>query len=368
MEKFCVLFSKELKEYDFGEGHPLSQRRGEEFLIFLKEKIKKDFPVLNAKEISDKDLELICEKDYIDFTKNFFSSSHLGKKYNGRFFKYHSGDNFPGKNPGNVERGARFIIGQAKLAGDLISQKKFKKVISLGGGLHHAKRNFGEGFCIYNDVAFCAKYLKEKNWFKKILILDTDAHAGNGTMEYFYEDETVLFIDIHQDPATLYPGTGFLWQMGKARGRGFTVNLPLAPFSGDESYELLFEKIVNPLVEEFEPELIIRNGGGDPHFADPLTQLGMTVNGFKMVGEKVRKLAEISEGRLIDLVVSGYNQEVLHWSWLGIISGIIGENLKLKDIPFPPDLEEKRKSAFFQTKELVKKASKILSPFWRCFR
>jgi len=375
MEGFAILFRKEIQEYDFGPGHPFHRRKGEEFLNFLKE--KKEFPILKAEKASNEDLELICQKDYIEFTKNYFERANLGESYpegepsvsygasNGKFFQYHSADNLPREKPGKIEEAARYIIGQAKLACDLVWQGKFKKIISVGGGLHHAKKNFGEGFCLYNDVAFCARYLLEKYNLKRILILDTDAHGGNGTMEYFYQTPKVLLIDLHQDPRTLYPGTGFMEQIGEGKGRGFTINIPLPMFAGYDSYKLTFEEIVEPVVKEFEPQIIIRNGGSDPHFADELTQLGLTVEGFRMLGEKVKNLAKICDDKLIDLIASGYNQKVLFPSWLALISGIIDVNVELKE-PIPAQFT--KDSVFEETKKMMKEIKKILTPYWRCFR
>jgi acetoin utilization protein AcuC len=358
--KFGFLFRKEVNEYDFGKGHPFHGRRGEEFLKLLKEKTKKEFPILEAEPAKDEDLFLICSKDYIEFTKNFFEAKHLGKDFNGRFYLYHSQDNFPGENPGNIEKAARFIVGQAKLAADLVLGSKLKKVISLGGGLHHARFNFGEGFCLYNDVAFCAKYLLEKYNLERILILDTDAHGGNGTMEYFWEEKRVLFIDIHQDPTTLYPGTGFIEQIGGGEGRGFTVNIPLPPFSGDRVYKLVFEEIVEPIVKKFKPQIILRNGGSDPHFSDPLTNLNLTIEGFKMIGEKVRELSKISDEREIDFIASGYNLKTLPYCWLALVSGLLDLKIPLekeKEIKEPEEVIEK-------AKEIVFKIKKILKPYW----
>jgi len=358
--EFAILFSKEIDEYDFGEGHPFHGRRGEAFLNFFKEKVKFNFPVLKAKEATDKDLLLICQKDYVEFTKEFFEKANKGEKFDGKFYQYHSIDNLPIGQPGKIEKAARYIVGQAKLAADLIWQGKFKKVISLGGGLHHAKPSFGEGFCLYNDVAFCAKYLIEKYNLKRILILDTDAHAGNGTKEYFYEDEKVLFIDIHQDPKTLYPGTGFIDEIGSGKGEGFTVNVPLPPQAGDSSYKIVFEEIVELLTKKFKPEIIIRNGGSDPHFSDSLTNLGLTLKGFKLIGEKVRKMAKVCGGKEIDLIASGYNLEVLPFSWANLIFGLTGI-----------DLEIKERTRFFQikdpieeTKEVIKKIKERFKKYW----
>jgi acetoin utilization protein AcuC len=360
-EKFAFLFRKEINDYDFGEGHPFHGRRGENFLKFFKEKVKVDFPILEAEKASDEDLILICEKEYIEFTKKYFEAKSRGEEFDGRFFLYHSADNLPIGKPGKIEEAARYIIGQAKLASDLVMEGKFKKVISIGGGLHHAKKNFGEGFCIYNDVAFCAKYLIEKYKLKKILILDTDAHGGNGTLEYFYEDQKVLFIDIHQDPKTLYPGTGFIEQKGSGEGEGLKINIPLPPFSGDQSFTMVFEEIIEPIVKEFKPQVIIRNGGSDPHFSDPLANLNLTLNGFKMIGEKVRNLSKICKGKEIDLIASGYNLKILSYCWTALISGLLGLEIEILD----PLTVKKEKEPIKEVKELINKIKKEFKKYWR---
>jgi acetoin utilization protein AcuC len=360
----AILFRKEINEYDFGEGHPFHGRRGEDFLKFFKEKIKIDFPILKAKKATDEDLLLICEKEYIEFTKKYFKAKSRGEEFNGRFFLYHSADNLPIGKPGKIEEAARYIIGQAKLAADLIMEGKFKKVISIGGGLHHAKKNYGEGFCIYNDVAFCAKYLTDKYNLKKILILDTDAHAGNGTLEYFYEDPKVLFIDIHQDPRTLYPGTGFVEQKGSGKGEGLKINIPLPPGAGNRSYKLIFEKIIEPVVKEFKPEIIIRNGGSDPHFSDHLTNLGLTIEGFKMIGQKVRNLAQICDGREIDLIASGYNLKILPFAWTALISNLIGIEVEIEE-PIPT---QKIQDPIEETQKIINEIKEEFKDYWKCFQ
>jgi acetoin utilization protein AcuC len=363
-KEFAILFRKEINEYDFGEGHLFHGRRGEDFLEFLKKNLKKDFPILKAKRAKNEDLFLICKKDYLEFTKNYFEAANRGESFNGRFFQYHSIDNLPRGRPGKIEEAARYIIGQAKLACDLIFKENFKKVISIGGGLHHAKENFGEGFCLYNDVAFCGKYLIEKYDLKRILILDTDAHAGNGTLEYFYDSERILFIDLHQDPKTLYPGTGFIFQKGQGRGEGLKINIPLPPGAGDKSYKIAFEEIIEPVAKEFNPQIIIRNGGSDPHFLDQLTNLGLTIEGFKMIGQKVKNLAEICDGKEIDLIASGYNLKILPLCWLALISRLIGDEIEIKSFLPTPSFKE----PIEKTKEIVQKIKKEFKKYWKCFQ
>ena len=383
--KIAILYQEKLKEYDFGEGHPFHGERFKNFIEFLKENLPKDnnYKILKAEPVTEEDLLLICQKDYIDFTREYFKAANLGRKvkedkssflpfvatrvFDGRFFQYHSMDNLPGRNPGKIETAGRIIIGQAKLACDLIQKDRFQKVISLGGGLHHARPSYGEGFCLYNDVAFAAKYSIEKYKLERILVLDTDAHCGNGTMEYFYQEPRVLFIDLHQDPRTLYPGTGFVYEIGEGKGRGFTINVPLPMFAGDDSYQLVFEEIIEPAVKEFKPEIIIRNGGSDPHFADTLTQLGLTVEGFRMIGEKVRKLSEICDGKVVDLIGSGYNKKVLPYGWLALISGLTGIDIKLKE-PIPIPSQFKKDLVLEKTKEVIKEVKRNLKNYWKCFR
>ena len=205
-----ILYREESKEYDFGPGHPLRGDRFELFPEFLMQNLPEDdnYRFLKAEPATEEDLLLICDKDYINFTREYFKAANLGLSFGnlGRFLQYHSGDNIPRGKPGKIEEAARLMVGQVKMAADLIQAGDYEKVVCIGGNQHHAKPNYGEGFCIYNDNAFAAKYLMGKYGLDRILILDTDAHAGNGTAEYFYQDPRVLFIDLHQDPGTLYPG------------------------------------------------------------------------------------------------------------------------------------------------------------------
>jgi acetoin utilization protein AcuC len=361
-----ILYQEGLKEYDFGPGHPFRGDRYVNFSRFLRQNLAADdtYRILEAVPASDEDLRLICSDDYIHFTRDYYRSVNLGEHFAGDFFRYHSMDNLPIGRPGKLEEAARLVVGQAGKAGDLVQHDRFRKVVSIGGGLHHAKPSFGEGFCLYNDVAFAALHLLKEYRLERVIVLDTDAHAGNGTAAYFYQDHRVLFIDLHQDPSGLYPGTGFASQIGEGEGRGFTVNIPLPPGAGDGSYRLAFESVVEPLVAEFQPQIIIRNGGSDPHFADGLTDLGLTVGGFRMLGEKTRQLAEGCGGWEIDLIASGYNETVLPPAWLALITGLAGIDIEIAEpVPGspPPD-------PLPATEKVLAEVRGNLKDYWRCFR
>lgn len=260
--RMAICYRAELTEYDFGAGHPFRGRRFPRFYQFMTERLPAEqYELIAAESATDSDLLRICSRAYIEFTRDFYRAAHDDRSTDGRFYEYHSADNLPRGRPGRVEEAARLIVGQAKRAADLVLSGTVEKAISIGGGLHHAKRAFGEGFCLYNDVAFVATYLLEEYTLERILIVDTDAHAGNGTAEYFYHDPRVLFIDLHQDPRTIYPGTGFVSQIGAGAGAGYTVNVPLPLHAGYASYERVFAELVQPLAAEFKPEVVVRNGG-----------------------------------------------------------------------------------------------------------
>ena len=364
----AILYRPELSEYDFGPGHPFHGGRYRVFPRFLEENLAEDsYEVLQAEWATDEDLFLICQKEYIDFTKDYYQAANAGLKHPGQFYHFHSADNSPIGRPGKLEEAARLVIGQAKMACDLVQGGKFEKAVSIGGGLHHAKSSYGEGFCLYNDVAFSGLYLLEEYKLERILVLDTDAHAGNGTAEYFYQEPRVLFIDLHQDPRTVYPGTGFASQTGSGRGQGFTINIPMPLYAGCDSYRLAFESIVEPVSREFSPQIIIRNGGSDPHFADGLTNLGLPVRGFRMIGEKVREMAAVCSGRAIDLIASGYNEEVLPYGWLALISGLAGIEPGIEE-PEPIPQRFATDSAIAETGKVIEEVKGELRDYWSCLR
>jgi acetoin utilization protein AcuC len=366
-----ILYQEGLKEYDFGPGHPFRGSRGPVFMEFLKQHISQDenYRIVEAPVANEEDLLLICRQDYIDFTREYFKAASLGLSYPrpDLFYEYHSMDNKPTGRPGKLEEAARLIIGQSKKACQLVKEGTYQKVISIGGGLHHAKPSFGEGFCIYNDVAFCGRYLMKRYKLERILILDTDAHAGNGTAEYFYDEPKVLFIDLHQDPRTLYPGTGFSYQIGAGDGKGFTVNVPMPVGAGDESYKQVFESIVEPLAQEFKPQIIVRNGGSDPYFDDQLTALGLTVKGFRMIGDRTRAISKICDGKVVDLIASGYNERVLPYAWLALVSGLAGYKIGVKD-PEPPPQRFISDVALDNTGKVIREVKDNLRDYWTCLR
>ena len=356
--KTTILYSNELKNYDFGEGHPFRSNRLDYFLRLYNEKLgnNKNFELIENNELaSDEELELWHTKDYIHAIKALSSNLEIPNIY--KFISQDNVNPLTGNFPRGIEKAARVVVKNSILAVDYVQQGKSERGVSIGGGLHHAKSSYGEGFCVYNDVVIAAKHAIKKYNLERVLILDTDAHAGNGTCEAFYSDPKVLFVDLHQKG--IYPGTGFVDEIGSGKGKGFTVNLPLEAGTGDKAYELIFDKIIFPLAREYKPQMIIRYGGSDPYFADGLTNLGLSLDGFKMIGKKVREISELCGNKSVDLICSGYNLDVLPKAWLTLIASLSGVDIKFEKIT------SDKNQRLAETENLIKKVKENLRPYWK---
>jgi acetoin utilization deacetylase AcuC-like enzyme len=172
---------------------------------------------------------------------------------------------------------------------------------------HHAGRDVGMGFCLFNNVAIATRYLQSRHGVGKVLIVDWDVHHGNGTQNLFLDDPSVFFFSIHEHPTFLYPGTGRRWEIGNGKGEGTTLNVPMAPGAGDAEYRAAFEQLLVPAVEKFRPEFVLVSAGFDAHGDDPLADIRLSTGGY---GDLTRIVAGLAErfcgGRLVSLLEGGY--------------------------------------------------------------
>ena len=175
---------------------------------------------------------------------------------------------------------------------------------------HHALRQRAMGFCLFNTMAIGAEYVKRVHGAKKIMIMDWDVHHGNGTQDAFYDDPSVLFISTHQFP--FYPGSGAINETGAGAGAGFTINIPLPAGCADAEYLEVFQEIVVPAAERFEPDWILVSAGFDPHWRDPLAGMAVTETGFGAMAKRLLALAEkFSGARIAFLLEGGYDLAAL---------------------------------------------------------
>jgi acetoin utilization deacetylase AcuC-like enzyme len=177
---------------------------------------------------------------------------------------------------------------------------------------HHAEHDRAMGFCFFNNVAIGAVYALEHYGLERIAIVDWDVHHGNGTQHLFEEDPRVFYVSLHEDPAYCYPGTGYHREEGKGAGKGFTLNLPFPPRSGDDDYLEALSTEALPRLKDFAPQLIFISAGFDAHTDDPLAHMNLTREGYRRMARLILDLAqETAGGRVITVLEGGYNLEVL---------------------------------------------------------
>jgi acetoin utilization deacetylase AcuC-like enzyme len=194
---------------------------------------------------------------------------------------------------------------------------------------HHAIHDRAMGFCIFNNVAIAAKFAVSKLNVERVLIADFDVHHGNGTQDAFYADPRVLYFSTHQYP--FYPGTGSMGETGTGDGEGTTVNFPMAAGWGDEEYLRAFHEVLVPVARRFQPELILVSAGFDPHWADQLAMMRVSITGFAQMAMVLRELAlELCQGRLVLTLEGGYNLQVAACSVKAVFDVLLG-NAEIDD-------------------------------------
>lgn len=189
---------------------------------------------------------------------------------------------------------------------------------------HHATPTQSMGFCFLNNVAVTAAALADRG--EKVLILDYDAHHGNGTQDIFYDDPRVLFVSLHQMP--LYPGTGHLEERGSGDGVGTTVNVPMPPEATGEHYRRAWDEVIAPVVDAFEPTWLLISAGFDGHRADPLTQLGLT--SADLADLTLAALEVVPAGRRVVFLEGGYDLGAIRDSTHSVLGALVGERIHLE--------------------------------------
>jgi acetoin utilization deacetylase AcuC-like enzyme len=192
-----------------------------------------------------------------------------------------------------VSAGGCLVAADAVLKGEV--ESAFALVRPPG---HHAMRvvHGNRGFCNINIEAVMVEYIRTHYGVRKVAIVDTDCHHGDGTQDIYWHDPNTLFISIHQDGRTLYPGTGFPNESGGPNAQGKTVNIPLPPQTGEKGFLYALDELVMPLLEEFGPEIVINSAGQDNHFNDPITDMNFSARGYAILNKRLKPDIAVLEG------------------------------------------------------------------------
>ncbi|MHA1913798.1 MAG: histone deacetylase family protein [Promethearchaeota archaeon] len=233
---------------------------------------------------------------------------------------------------------------------------------------HHSNSYKCAGFCIFNNIAVGAEYLfREKN-IKKVVIIDWDCHHGNGTQDIFYdgsEHGDIVMFNSHQDGRTLYPGSGFINEIGSGKGEGRIINFPMPPRASEDVVLTFFDEIIYPVCKEFKPEFILISAGFDTHWTDRLTSMGWTFQGPASYLKKIKEMAEeFANGRILITLEGGYEvdkQARAVFNCLKVLSG------NEEDLIIEKPRSSEPKLVDYMKDKLIPALKKNLNPYWNCF-
>jgi len=306
------MLGDELSYYHFGETHPFGPKRYWAFKEeFIKQGLDTKVTLSKPQQANEEQLKLFHTQDYINKVKKL---SELGEGY------LDCGDTPAIK---GIFENALTVVGTTLKAVDLLMQKKATHAFNPIGGIHHARRNSAAGFCVFNDCGIAIEYLRKKYNLRRIAYIDIDAHHGDGVFYEFEDDPDLCFVDLHQDGATLYPGTGFINETGKGDAVGTKLNIPLPPNSTDKTALALWKQ-AEDFIDKFKPEFILLQCGADSLTGDPITQLKLSSKFHAHIAARLALLAnKHSGGRLLAMGGGGYNLDNIKAAWNDVIKTLI---------------------------------------------
>ena len=349
MNRTGVVKDRRYLEHVMDPGHPESPERLREIYQGIEEEEMKGRVLAKVKPraATREELEMVHSPAYIDLI-----ASTAGKPYV--------------RLDGDTSTCAKSYEAALLAAGGFLELIKVVMQGKLDNGFalvrppgHHAERDRAMGFCIFNNVAIGAHYAFKNFSLQKILIVDWDVHHGNGTQNSFYEDPRVLYFSTHR--SAFYPGTGAAAEVGKGRGEGFTVNIPLSPGAGDTEYGILFEKILKPIALEYQPQLILVSAGFDTHYNDPLGGMEVTERGFARMTQILMEIAAATtQGKLAFTLEGGYNVAAERRSVKAVI-----EELSQGQPLDKTDLVQEEKAKYPEMEKFLLQLKGIQKRYWK---
>ena len=296
------VYDPSLAEYELSPEHPFRPERLELTRTLLEAAGALPAAALAGVEpITERELARVHLARYIDAVKHASRGEEQDDAYS---YGLGTGDNpiFP-----DMHEAVLRVCSGTVTAVELVASGRARRAVNLAGGLHHALRAKASGFCVYNDLALGIRRAVDQHGLR-VVYIDLDVHHGDGVQWLFYDTPDVMTISLHESGRYLFPGTGHTYETGRGPGRGTSVNMPLEPFTEDDSFLEAFEMVVPRAVEAFQPDLIVLQAGADMHRNDPLADLNVSL---AAMGASYRRVVELSErftqGRLVATGGGGYD-------------------------------------------------------------
>ena len=352
-----VWYGDDAPRYDHGPQHPLRPAR-----VALTRGLIHAYGIVDgervtetvARDAHEDELLLVHSERYIDAVRR------AGHGEDGPWcpFGFGPGDNpiFPQMHEATVR-----VVGASLTAAEAVWTGRAEHAFNPAGGLHHAMPEQASGFCVYNDPAIVIRWLL-RNGAQRIAYVDVDVHHGDGVQAVFFADPRVLTVSVHQDGATLFPGTGAIDELGSDDARGTKVNLPLPPFTGDDLWLRAFAEVVPPLVEAWAPDVLVTQLGCDTHHHDPLAEMHLTTSAYRRTAAILHDLAHrAAGGRWVATGGGGYQwARVVPRAWTIYFAEMAGVTVP-DDIP-PAWLEQARALAGYELPPRLSEPSARPSP------
>jgi acetoin utilization deacetylase AcuC-like enzyme len=351
MVKTAVVFTPKYFLHNPGRTHPESAERLRVMISEVEESglLKTgNCSLMEPKPARIGDVELVHDVDYIKLIDKVCKSG------GGLLDR---GDTVASSESFDV---ALHAVGGVLEATELVMHRKFQNAFALVRPPgHHAGPYRACGFCIFNNVAIAATHLLERFNLKRVLILDIDAHHGNGTQEIFYSSDKVLYISLHQDPRG-FPGTGFVDEVGEGEGLGYNVNIPFPFRTGDQNYLAAVSQIVAPIIEQYKPQFMLASVGFDGHYADPIASLSLSALCYHKVFERILNLASrLCSGRFVAVLEGGYALSFVGKMAAAAIAQMSGTDYKLTD-----KIPTVRENVCKQGEIVIKEVMDVQGSFW----
>ena len=314
--------------YHLGDDHPMTPLRRQLAVDLIRAyglDRHPDVLPITPQPATDAQIERAHAPAYVAAVKRYSVHPALASAWEASQWGLAAGGDTPAFE--GMHEAAAAICG-ASIAGALaVWEGRADQAFVASGGLHHAMANRAAGFCIYNDTAVAIQALLDAG-AERGAYIDIDVHHGDGTQWIFFEDPRVLTCSVHETGRYLFPGTGGIAERGVGAAEGTAINIPLPPYAGDRPYLRAIEDVILPAVAEFGPDVIVTQDGADPHHADPLAHLQVTMSAFPRAYRALHELARAEAGgRWVALGGGGYTFQVVPRAWTMLFAEMLGVEL-----------------------------------------
>lgn len=281
----ALIYSRKFDSFSYGESHPFNAQRfrlAYELICAYGLTALENAVVAEPGPVTMEQLLTFHDRCYIERMIEFSASEHSRAD-----FSFGLGDAENPVFPGFFDW-ACLGTGGTMEAVRLVSEEGYAAAFNLAGGYHHAHRAKASGFSYLNDAVIAINSLLDQG--KRVVYLDLDAHHGDGVQEAYYDTDRVLTISLHESGLYFFPGTGYERELGKGKGTGYSVNIPLVAHTDDALYMKAFDEVIYPLIAAYDPDIIFTQLGADTFRTDPLTRLEITTHSYTHILRKLKAL------------------------------------------------------------------------------